>query len=135
MQATLRRLQQLEQQILQDPAYLAEQRYLKWKTRSRQLFAEFLCLFPKSCRKAIWMQYEDNDALKQVFYCLQSRRWPAVPIPLEVAQVYLEDSQATPYQRCTQCHLLLPLKWGIWRNTITQLWWQAPVRYFASCPA
>lgn len=112
MQATLRLVQQLEQQVQLDPVYLAEQRALEWKAKQRKLIAECLCLFPKSCRKAVLMQYKDNDALKQVFSCMQSRRWPVLPIPLEVAQVYLEDSQAAPYQRCTQCHLLLPLKWG-----------------------
>lgn len=135
MQATLQRVRALECQLQNDPEYLAEQRALQRAIKSRQELLEFIRLFPRGCRKSVLIQLDSNEALDQLFSCMQNRRWPQVPIPLEVAQVYLEDAKASPYQRCIKCNLLLPLRWGIWRNTITKSWWQAPLLYFASCPA
>lgn len=135
MQATLRQIQYLERELHHDPDYRAEQQAIQRVAEQRKQLAQFLLLFPKSCRKAVLLQLDNDSGLRQVFYCFQSRRWPLVPIPLEVAQIYLQELNAVPFQRCTQCHLLLPIRWGIWLNTTTQCWWQAPVRYFAACPA
>lgn len=136
MQATLQRVRALESQLQNDPEYLAEQRTLQREVKRRQELLEFIRLFPRACRKSVLLQQlDDSEALIQLFSCMLSRQWSSLPIPLEVAQVYLEDPKASPYQRCLECGLLLPLRWGIWRNTITKVWWQAPLRYFALCPA
>lgn len=135
MQATLQRVRVLESLVLNDPEYVTEQNAIQREVDRRQELLEFIRLIPRACRKSVLMQFQSNDGLRQVFSCMQSRHWPAVPIPLEVIQVYLDDPKASPYQRCIQCHLLLPIRWGIWRNSITKLWWQAPIRYFTLCPA
>lgn len=135
MQATLQRVRVLESLVQHDPEYHAEQRALQRAIEERQKLLDFIRLIPRSCRKTVLRQLRSNDGLKQVFRCMQTRLWPHVPIPLEVVQVYIEDEKASPYQRCIECQLLLPIRWGIWRNTVTQHWWQAPLRYFAACPA
>lgn len=98
MHATLRQIQYLERQLQHDPDYLADQRAIQRLAEQRKQLAQFLLLFPKSCRKAVLLQLDNDSGLRQVFYCFQSSRWPPVPVPLEVAQIYLQESNAVPFQ-------------------------------------
>ncbi len=60
--------------------------------------------------------------------------WQPVPIPPAAADVFLTDPLARVQARCGSCATLLPLRGGIWTNTETGQWWQAPLKYFRTCP-
>ena len=133
-----RRLSELEHQVANDPARLREESAARREQEESDLITELYGVFPPQWQEQFLAMYESDqeitEGIKDLLNCMRHGIWKAQEIPAPVAEVWLTDAKATPWLRCSQCQLLLPIRRGFWRNTQTGGWWQSCMRYFARCP-
>jgi hypothetical protein len=109
------------------PQQQAEQRHQQWLDNVVKLFA----VFPEE-RHEEMLALLDSDrwtgsALDELLNWITRGFWQPVPIPPAAADAFLTDPLARVQARCGSCATLLPLRGGIWTNTETRQWWQAPL--------
>src|SRR5581483_9934256 len=125
---------ELRAQELRRPQQQAEQRHQQWVDNMVKLFA----VFPEERHEEMfaWLKRDrwKGSVLAEVLNLISRGFWQPVPIPAAVADVFLTDLLARVQARCGSCATLLPLRGGIWTNTETGQWWQAPLQYFRTCP-
>ena len=125
---------ELRAQELRLPQQQAEQRHQQWLDNMVKLFA----VFPEERHDELfaWLKSDrwQGSVLDDLLLWITRGCWQPVPIPPAAADVFLTDPLARVQACCGSCATLLPLRGGIWTNTETGQWWQAPLQYFRTCP-
>ena len=125
---------ELQAQEIRRPKQRAEERHQRWVANVQQFFA----VFPEERHEEMfaWMKRDrwEGSVLDSLLNLISRGFWEPVPIPPAVADIFLTETGVQPQAHCGSCGTLLPLRWGIWTNTQTGKWWQAPLCYFRTCP-
>lgn len=122
-----------------DPIRLQQESLARREQQEADLISALYEVFPPELQEQFQTMLASEggfyEGIKDLLRCMHHGMWKAQMIPSAVAEVWLTDSKAIPWLRCSQCQLLLPIRSGFWRNTQTGGWWQSCMRYFKECPA